>query len=51
MLDESIEHKNHSSILKTDFYSKTLFDKNKQTEYYFLRIEKVVFTMHDHELI
>ena len=40
MLDESIEHKNHSSILKTDFYSKTLFDKNKQTEYYFLRIKR-----------
>ena len=43
MLDESIEHKNHSSIIKTYFYSKTLFDKTKQTDYYFFKIEKVSY--------
>ena len=51
MLDESIEHTNHSSILRTDFYSKTLIDKNKQPEYYFLRIERWFLIRVDQELI
>ena len=51
MVDESIEHTNHSSILKTDFYSMTIFDKDKQTEFYFLRIERWFLTRVDQELI